>query len=60
MHTTNYIMSTSDQKLYTEFSFCAFDGILLTQDLKAIQIISQKKGSTTKEFPSLHVGEKNY
>ena len=36
MHTTNYIMSTSDQKLYTEFSFCAFDGILLTQDLKAI------------------------
>ena len=36
MHTTNYIMSTSDQKLYTECSFCAFDGILLTQDLKAI------------------------
>ena len=31
--------------------------MILTQDSKAIEIIRVNKGSTTKEFPSLNVGE---
>ena len=43
---------------YLHYHF-AFDWMILTQDLKAIQIISQRKGSKTKAFPSLNVREKN-
>ena len=41
-----------------QYSF-AFDWMVLTQDLKAIQIITQRKGqgSTTKQLSSLDVGE---
>ena len=58
MHTTNYIMglsmSTSDEKLYTlNFDYLhyhfAFDWMILTHDLKAIQVISQRKGHERKE-----------
>ena len=55
-------MSTSDQKLYTDFwkyIHCHFasDWMALTQELKVIYLISERKGSTTKELVSLNVGE---
>ena len=56
-------MSTSDQKLYIDFwkylhYHFVSDWMVLTQDLQVIYLISQRKGSSTKELVSLNVEQK--